>query len=445
MQSLSNLEELILQCRTERSRDLVGDAFGAYRAGAYRAAIVTTWIAVVFDIIDKLRELAATGDKSAKSELANFDGYVEQLHQGNHSVIKNALEFERRILTTARDKFLLFDQHQFIDLERLRDDRNRCAHPTFQRGETAYHPSAELARTHIRNAIVHVLQQPPVQGKAAMDSVETAILSEFFPIEPGNAVLALEDGPLKRASETLTKGIVDRFLFGLFTKGSPHHARGRTISALQAILKMHPSPAEPQVKKQIYKIASGVLDSDLHILVGVVSRIVEAREGLSAAQIQRLLSFLQNTDLKHFIGLFPFTKAVPDFAAAAQKRIDTMDQTELVEFVRRWPVAEAVERAVELYSCAGNFTIANAIADELILPLMHSFTASHVYKVFRSPRERGSDLKHSFSVAQVVDKIRTKGILPDDELDKLLREEGFDYLLPPSAEAVALSDDDIEF
>jgi hypothetical protein len=54
----------------------------SYRAGAFRAAIVATWIAVCFDVIEKIRELALSGDKEAEKqaeELYNLltTNYVE--------------------------------------------------------------------------------------------------------------------------------------------------------------------------------------------------------------------------------------------------------------------------------------------------------------------------------------------------------------------------------
>ena len=37
------------------------------------SVIITTWIAVVFDIIDKLKELAISGDAQAKVEVEKFE------------------------------------------------------------------------------------------------------------------------------------------------------------------------------------------------------------------------------------------------------------------------------------------------------------------------------------------------------------------------------------
>lgn len=175
IESLADIEALAVRCRSEQSRGYISEAMQCYRAGAYRASIVSTWIAVVFDLIDKVRELAVSGDSTARAIEARYETYIKQIEQGNSAGIKSALEFEREILETCRDQLQFFDPQQFIDLTRLREDRHRCAHPSFQRVGMPYQPSAEQARVHVRNAIVHVLSQPPVQGKAALAELRALV------------------------------------------------------------------------------------------------------------------------------------------------------------------------------------------------------------------------------------------------------------------------------
>jgi hypothetical protein len=58
LEQLSDLDELILRCRSDCARDHIREAVLAYKSGAYRASIVATWTAIVFDLIDKIRELS---------------------------------------------------------------------------------------------------------------------------------------------------------------------------------------------------------------------------------------------------------------------------------------------------------------------------------------------------------------------------------------------------
>jgi len=97
--SLVDIETLMLRCRADRAREYVQEAILCYRAGAYRSAIVNSWIAVVFDLIDKVRELALTGDAAAVAINGQYEIYLAQIEAGNDQGIKNALEFERGIVS----------------------------------------------------------------------------------------------------------------------------------------------------------------------------------------------------------------------------------------------------------------------------------------------------------------------------------------------------------
>ena len=219
---------MVLQCRSDQSREYISEAVVCWhRSGAYRAAIVATWIAVVFDLVDKIRELALSGDPNAKVLEQQYETYLQQIEQGNEQGIKSTLQFERDILTTCKKDLQLFDQQQFRDLERLREDRHRCAHPSFQEVGQPYHPSAEQARLHLRNAVVHVLAQAPLQGRSAITALRILVSSTYFPTDTVLALTQLESSPLNKPSDALVRGFVDDILFGFFDKLHPlyHNTR----------------------------------------------------------------------------------------------------------------------------------------------------------------------------------------------------------------------------
>ena len=61
--TLTDLDELVLTVRDRNSRSYIGEAITAYRARAYRSAVMSAWVAVDYDVIAKLRELAVQGDR----------------------------------------------------------------------------------------------------------------------------------------------------------------------------------------------------------------------------------------------------------------------------------------------------------------------------------------------------------------------------------------------
>ena len=130
--SIVDLDELVLRCKGANAKAYLQEAVSCYRAAAYRTCIVATWIAVVFDVIDKLRELALSGDAEARTAIADVDNWQPLVDRGDANAIRKSLEFERNVIGLADQKFGFFEPNQVTDLERLREDRNRCAHPTYQ-------------------------------------------------------------------------------------------------------------------------------------------------------------------------------------------------------------------------------------------------------------------------------------------------------------------------
>jgi hypothetical protein len=64
-------------------------------AGAYRACVVSTWIAVNFDFLDKLQKLALAGDKSGKERLTEFNDIRKKVD------VTRSLRFHLQIIDWA--------------------------------------------------------------------------------------------------------------------------------------------------------------------------------------------------------------------------------------------------------------------------------------------------------------------------------------------------------
>src|ERR1700730_15253750 len=144
--SLGDLDELVLSCRTEEARSYVSEAVACYKVGAFRSCIVAAWIAAVYDLLSKIRELSLGGDPEAQQITAELAGLQPRTENGDEVAIRRILQIERDIVDITNDKFGFFEGTQVLDLKRLQDDRNRCAHPTYQGTDQPYSPTAELAR-----------------------------------------------------------------------------------------------------------------------------------------------------------------------------------------------------------------------------------------------------------------------------------------------------------
>ncbi len=244
-----DLDELIVRCRDKSSRKFIQEAVSCYRAGAFRSCIVATWNAVVFDFLHKLRELELLGDKEAVQLLDKF----EKLRSSGNQ-FKELWQFESDIPDVALKKFELISAVEKSDIERLFEDRSRCAHPSMTSLEEPFEATAELARYHLRSAVKHLLERPPVQGRAARTRIFQDIKSEYFPVDSELAVQHFQKSPLARARTGLIKDVVVGITKDLLIEERQDDERLRQFSALNAIAAMYPTEVREILNDQLSNI-----------------------------------------------------------------------------------------------------------------------------------------------------------------------------------------------
>ena len=290
---LEDLDELILRCRDERARLYIAEAVSNYRAGAFRSAIVASWIAVCFDVIEKLRELALAGDKAAETQVQDLEA---TRRAGD---LSRALKFERELLEIAKDKFELISPLEYIDLERLQADRNRCAHPSLTSDDKVYTPSAELARLHIHSAVTHLLQHPPVQGKFALDRLVQEVESEYFPSTAKDARVAFASGPLRRPRESLVRNLVLVFAKTVLKDSPDYKRRMRLTAALRAISELHPLPYAAALSERLSPLFRAVPDAELSAATTFLQYVADSWQYLEADVRQRLQNYVRELPAKN--------------------------------------------------------------------------------------------------------------------------------------------------
>lgn len=287
IRGLADLDELVLLCRNEKAKSYINEAVSSYRVGAYRASIVACWIAVCFDLIEKFRELALSGDKQAEVVVADLDSITS-----SHDLQK-ALRFEREILSLAKVKFDLISPIEHTDLERLFDDRNRCAHPSLTTDQQAYIPSAELARLHIHSAITHLLQHPPAQGKYALERLKSEIESKYFPKDCDNAVVVLSSGPLKRPRESLLRNFIVLLSKEILGPNTDYSRLSRFRAALQAVIAMHPESSRKILSASLQTIFKSIPDDLFRSCFFFIRDIPDTWQHLEADQHLRISNYLR--------------------------------------------------------------------------------------------------------------------------------------------------------
>lgn len=233
-EQLIDLDELVIRCKDKVTKEYIKEAVLCYKAGAFRSCIVSTWNAVVFDYQYKLYQLKLAGDAAAKQELEQF----EKCSSSND--YPKLLTFENNIPEKAQATYQFISSIEKEDLERLKHDRNRCAHPSIISIEEPFQPTPELARYHLRNAVMHLLQYPPVHGRVALDRIWNMIRSAGFPENYEEAIKVLKDSYLSRARKTFIDGVVIGLTKALLlSEIKETKEQERMYAALQAVSHLH--------------------------------------------------------------------------------------------------------------------------------------------------------------------------------------------------------------
>lgn len=290
-----DLDELVSLCKAESAKQFIQEAVACCRAGAYRSCIVSTWNAIVFDFIHKLKQLEQIGNGDASKLIKDF----EEMSKNND--VKRLWEFESNIPKRALSEFELISPIEEVDITRLFDDRSRCAHPSMSSLEEPFEATAELARYHMRSAVTHLLQRPPVQGRSAVKRIWQDIESDYFPTIPHEAAKYFENGPLARARPSLVRDVVVGLTTSLLTENLPDNERDRQFSGLNAVALMYPS----EVKKVFdQKLSSIILDKVTDkdwVKVVTYIRKVTAVENLSDPCKLKATTFIQKINIKEGI------------------------------------------------------------------------------------------------------------------------------------------------
>ncbi|WP_076010898.1 hypothetical protein [Alteromonas abrolhosensis] len=405
---LSDLDELVLKCRDEKAKNYIKEAVACYKSGAFRSSIVSTWIAVSFDIIDKLKELSLAGDKEAEIQVEAFEKAVR------NGDITNSLRFERDILAICRDKLELISPVEFIDLNRLQEDRNRCAHPSMTSDGEIFNPSAELARMHIRSAVEHLLQYPPAQGKYALDSLTSEVNSEYFPTDIDKAIVAFDNSPLKKARKSLIRNFTIVLVKKILNKSYDYKEITRTATALNAIKVIHEEEFDETLRDKLSSIVRNIEADNLKNVIPLISRVNDVWPYFDQDVKHKIEAFVESLPTENFDDI-DIILSIDDLVGSAEKRISKATRKEISETLFFDLPTQVGNRIVELYEQSRSFDQANSFAPTVA---MHArdYTGEQIKSIIEASGNN-DQIKNSFEVGAVIKALRANKSVTDDEID----------------------------
>jgi hypothetical protein len=349
---IADLDELALKCQNKKASTHLREAIACYQAGAMRAAIISTWIAVAFDFIDKIQSLEAEGDAQAKMFAEEF----RKIRQS--SDLKGSLLFERQILDRAHNDLQLISDLEYADLSRLFDDRHRCAHPSMITDEELYQPTAEQVRYLMRSAVDSMLSQPPTSGKAALNQLEEQVRGDYFPIDKKKARTQLEAGPLRKPRTALVRNFALIVLKIATDPIESSKTRSQAAIALNALREMHPNESNAVLTNKLSDRlrATSIKDEHLQIALVALAQIDDGPAYISTDVRDRVSNFVSAIPDEEFAGAAAAAIRVGFTKEAAIARTENLKHKDFVATVAAAPELtnenSVRQRAMKIYKAS---------------------------------------------------------------------------------------------
>ena len=396
---LTDLDGLIMQVRDSGSRDLISEATMAYRGGALRSAVILCWVAVFNDLISKVRELGQGGHKAASS-------YVEELDR-NIDNPQSALKFEREIVAKATNEFLMCDSRDRKLFERLREDRNACAHPILAGDDGHFKPTPELVRAHLAHALDRLLIRPPAQGKEALIRLSRDLRDAVLPSDWRMAVALIYDRYVEHGTESLLRAVVKGVIRGLLLNDDPFHLhdhpgyrqtpivdiRRGLLACLEAIERVDRHLVEEATSDYLRSVEkSGEQPVQLTLLLTVSwrnelwERISNPVRGqvvrLIDSHIKRMKDNLVDDTVRTYVAPALGCVSVPELNEALVPLIDKLKDTEFgVIITFDHPPTELRDMLIGRFASVGYFRGSELLFDGCIRPMLPYFDRSEISRI----------------------------------------------------------------
>lgn len=260
------------------------------------------------------------GDEAATRELS---AYEETLRSNN---VHRALEFESRLIYKAHSTFAFIPGVDATDLEHLRDDRHRAAHPTMRGLREPFRIAPEKALLHMHNAVDLMLSARSREGAGPVTDVERIVAAPGFPGSVAEARMWLHDSPLKDAGSSGIREVLEDQLVSVL-RCEPGEAQQRAV-AIGALSLMYPVEFESFMPEIVgttvrgHRWNPGNLSALLHVVPAIWELLPDSAR---AAQVRYLSQRLEADGDNRLV----FGYRVPELRRVVLARADDVTTAQL--------------------------------------------------------------------------------------------------------------------
>ena len=357
MRDFSNLADGIFDPRT---RKLVQEVVRAQQGGAHRAAIVTLWVAVVSDIVGKLRDLSDGGETAATKLINDID------HAAEENDIKKFLELESQLVKRAFQDFEIIDRQEARMLQRIGEDRHLCAHPDFGNSGDLFSPTVDAVSAHLRAAFDALFSKDAIAGKRREELLISEIQNESWPkfhhigdyLESRYFHKAPETS-LRRMLELLVKTAV--IIPEADAVENPQRVSNRARIALTAYRVINPGAVREALQTVLQKYETrGRLDDEALIRsVGAFGAFSEYKSLLPETAVLRTGECLENMHIDDLVSANLFVSGRPydkEFAETYDVAMSKINREQLEFIFTQTPHREhLVRRVIQIIGASASF------------------------------------------------------------------------------------------
>jgi hypothetical protein len=381
MLHLTDLDELIQNVRSSYVKEYITEALTAYRAGAYRAAVSTTWVAVCIDIIEKIRELSISGDTQAEAIERRLNGILP-------TDTTAMLRFESELLDIASTQLEFISLPEALQLGRLKDDRNFCVHPTFQKDGKHLNVTPENARNHIVNACKFLFILPPTKGKVIIETLVNLASQNSFPEDEEKAFHILSsDNYLGRVKETVIRSFFICLLKKLLRDEPPPtdiNSVNRVCSAISAVHRISSASIQSVANEQLPRLLINISDQRIRILFPIMNKCAFIKTGIDNPIKLRLGEIVRTMPIEQIaeLGVPSAADDNEQIKTSLLERYNGLDWTGQLVMLKGTQSNSLKDKAIKMFCEAGSFSSAYDYGKNILLTHMPFFNRSDILQVF---------------------------------------------------------------
>lgn len=348
------------------------------------------------DIIEKIRELSLSEDPAAKK-------WEQQLDKIQPNDPRAMLDFERDLLNIACDDLQLISTIEKSHLERLKDDRNICAHPTFSDDGSQFSPPAELALAYIVQSANYLLVHPPVKGKVIVQRLYELINEPSFPEDEEKAFTLLSsENNLGRVKDSGVRNLAILIFKRIFRDetGVSQELLNRLSASLSAIQRLYPEIYDEVVSNKLVGMLSEANDTRLKRIFPFLSLRNELWSKVEHAERVRIEGLI-NAMSPEEISKYQVTRLVEinaEIRSQIFQKIDRLNDVEKAKVIATFPSVFFKDRSIHLFSESLSFDSAEFRGNQLILPISSTFNDKDLESVFNGAIENTG----SYGINQVL-------------------------------------------